>query len=534
MTVNFKIHALKWLISAIFVLIQLLLFAQGSRTHAVYFSSDSYNLSTTEIERMNSFLSLFDPSKITSVLIQGHTDSDGDFLYNDRLSENRSNTVKNKIDERLKVPISLGFFGEKKPLNQNTTHEDKAANRRVEIVVTYGPGGLWSEKQVENYKVLGEHNLEITVYCINPSRDTTLILAKGGKVTFLANTFPSDGKCVTISSKEAYKRSEMILANLTTRSNNQLLESGGMVFLEAKNSAGKILDAKKEFQVQMPTNNFLDSMQIFNGTEGHDGLNWNLTSFNSNQRLFPGTELDYCFEPSGQLRPLPPSCERCRFFCRLNRVGASLKGTRDVELKKENKAFRACQKSLRKRGRKKVNPNQNLAAIQNELCDETNRIMDSLGLETYEQYLAYLNEKRRIEFEENLKVGKVNVNELTYYSMQSSQMGWINCDRFVAMPENQKIVASILLDEDEPELQNTQVNIILEDKTSLIGSARSGRKFNFISLPAKMGVFILAVMMKNGRIFMSLQKSEISERMPDPVFKEVSYEELQLALKELD
>ena len=68
--------------------------------------------------------------------IEGHTDSDGDFDFNQKLSEERAKTVMTQL-------VSMGIdsgrlsskgFGESKPINTNDTPEGKAANRRVEFV----------------------------------------------------------------------------------------------------------------------------------------------------------------------------------------------------------------------------------------------------------------------------------------------------------------------------------------------------------------------------------------------------------------
>ncbi|MDT8400748.1 MAG: OmpA family protein [Bacteroidales bacterium] len=72
------------------------------------------------------------------VSIEGHTDSDGDNDFNQKLSEDRAKTVMNQL-------ISMGLsadhltskgFGESKPINTNATPEGKAENRRVEFVRT--------------------------------------------------------------------------------------------------------------------------------------------------------------------------------------------------------------------------------------------------------------------------------------------------------------------------------------------------------------------------------------------------------------
>jgi len=70
--------------------------------------------------------------------VEGHTDSDGSEVYNQRLSEARANTVVAYLTangvarERMQA---IGF-GEAKPIGDNATNEGKAQNRRIEFVVT--------------------------------------------------------------------------------------------------------------------------------------------------------------------------------------------------------------------------------------------------------------------------------------------------------------------------------------------------------------------------------------------------------------
>ncbi|MDY0099999.1 MAG: OmpA family protein [Bacteroidales bacterium] len=68
--------------------------------------------------------------------VEGHTDSDGDDAFNMNLSEERANTVKNKLIEMgiSAERLSSKGWGESKPISGNTSPEDKANNRRVEFV----------------------------------------------------------------------------------------------------------------------------------------------------------------------------------------------------------------------------------------------------------------------------------------------------------------------------------------------------------------------------------------------------------------
>jgi outer membrane protein OmpA-like peptidoglycan-associated protein len=67
--------------------------------------------------------------------IEGHTDSDGSNVFNQKLSEARANVVKNALIERgIKASnINAVGFGETAPVASNKTAKGKAENRRTEV-----------------------------------------------------------------------------------------------------------------------------------------------------------------------------------------------------------------------------------------------------------------------------------------------------------------------------------------------------------------------------------------------------------------
>lgn len=72
------------------------------------------------------------------VEIHGHTDNQGDPSYNKRLSEDRAKAVESYFQEREELDhlnfITKGF-GETVPLVSNDSEENRAKNRRVEILI---------------------------------------------------------------------------------------------------------------------------------------------------------------------------------------------------------------------------------------------------------------------------------------------------------------------------------------------------------------------------------------------------------------
>ena len=80
---------------------------------------------------------IMDNPELTSIRIEGHTDSDGPDGYNMKLSQRRAEAVVAHLAgggvsaERLEA---VGY-GETEPIDTNKTPEGKAANRRVEFTI---------------------------------------------------------------------------------------------------------------------------------------------------------------------------------------------------------------------------------------------------------------------------------------------------------------------------------------------------------------------------------------------------------------
>jgi len=73
----------------------------------------------------------------TLLSIEGHTDSTGSAEFNQKLSEQRAESVKSYLVNKTIMPERLRTigYGESKPLVSNNTPENRALNRRVEIQI---------------------------------------------------------------------------------------------------------------------------------------------------------------------------------------------------------------------------------------------------------------------------------------------------------------------------------------------------------------------------------------------------------------
>lgn len=102
---------------------------------SVYFAHNSYEINPESKQKLDSLAQLRASLKFK---IFGNCDSSGTNEYNVKLSENRANTVhnylQNAISENIQL-ISVIGLGEEKQINDNSTDELRARNRRVDIFI---------------------------------------------------------------------------------------------------------------------------------------------------------------------------------------------------------------------------------------------------------------------------------------------------------------------------------------------------------------------------------------------------------------
>ncbi len=112
----------------------------GSRIplYGISFESGSSQLNEKSISELNRILDLLLQHPSITLEIAAHTDSDGEAWANKILSQNRAQAVfdfliKKEIAKQRLVPIG---YGEEQPIAPNDTDDNKAKNRRFELLVT--------------------------------------------------------------------------------------------------------------------------------------------------------------------------------------------------------------------------------------------------------------------------------------------------------------------------------------------------------------------------------------------------------------
>lgn len=110
---------------------------------------------------------------------------------------------------------------------------------------------------------------------IATGRDTSITCAGGTVLRFCANTFKTIAPSVTLEIREVLTRADMVGAGISTRSTDgRLLESAGMIYLNATEPAGVGINPDCPVEIQLPTQSRQADMGLFKGVENNGTVEW--------------------------------------------------------------------------------------------------------------------------------------------------------------------------------------------------------------------------------------------------------------------
>ena len=203
-----------------------------------------------------------------NIIIQGHTDNVGSDTYNLQLSEQRAKRVQ-KLLEKTGInttKIQTKSFGASQPIASNRNAKGKQKNRRVEILLTTETN-LNQDHQVAIQRKLNKLiDKKGQWHTVTAGNKPQRITAKQGTVIRIpANAFDvPEGTKIKVKVTEVFKKSDIILYNLSTTSDDRMLITGGMLKVDAfANGQAIELKAGKALNIDIPTDNPTDEMQLF-------------------------------------------------------------------------------------------------------------------------------------------------------------------------------------------------------------------------------------------------------------------------------
>lgn len=106
-------------------------------TTGIYFDTSTWKIKNESYGIIKEIATMLQENPEINMTIVGHTDNVGESDYNQMLSENRADAVKQILTEEFSIAenrLSTQGKGETEPLNDNATESEKANNRRVEFI----------------------------------------------------------------------------------------------------------------------------------------------------------------------------------------------------------------------------------------------------------------------------------------------------------------------------------------------------------------------------------------------------------------
>ena len=249
----------------------------------LYFESGQHQLTKASTLELESFLVKISKLKDFDLDLKAYTDDIGTAEYNQKLAERRATSVKEFLDGHGIQPSfteieKLGEIALVEDADQVTQRQN---NRRVDIAVTaFQPHSLDDMYGYLLNRRTGQEKIDIR-------QDNVIFGPKGTELYLPRNCFqlvdgsPVDFNEVQITLQEAYDNRDFILHNLTTMSDGELIETAGMVYIDAQTLDGRKLELVPgiELMVAMPSADVLpEDMQLFTAdrtaTNSAMPINW--------------------------------------------------------------------------------------------------------------------------------------------------------------------------------------------------------------------------------------------------------------------
>lgn len=106
----------------------------------IMFDFNSYKVKDNFVSILSNLANRIKDLNEIDIVVEGHTDDIGNEEYNQKLSENRAKEVVNILIKHGIDPNRISYigYGKRKPKVPNTSEENRAKNRRVEIKLIWG------------------------------------------------------------------------------------------------------------------------------------------------------------------------------------------------------------------------------------------------------------------------------------------------------------------------------------------------------------------------------------------------------------
>lgn len=377
-------------------------------------------------------------------------------------------------------------------------------------------------------------------FSINNNLDTILTCLEGTTIKIGSNSFVSEQTNKPISGKikiivtEYYKLSDILLSNLTTASDNSILETGGMLHISAvsNNENCKIKEGSK-LEIGFPTKTPKEDMQLFTGNWNEKSIDWKVDT-NS-------LDLNKMYNKVDVMPLFPGGDEKLRLF--LSNIKYPIKAVKEniqgivyirVTINREGKVTEAnilkgidpeCDKEALNTVLKfpKLKP----ALINGENVNFSYTLSVNFSLDDETTKNDYVKQEFEKTFNDST-IYKAHSSYLTSYLFSTSNLGWINCDRFIYQ-SGEKVDLIVKLD------HKNDVKIIFHSIKSVMSSFPLNEEHVFNNIPKGEKITIIAIKNIDKKPHLAIKETVTSSSIEtDFIFQPITMEALKNEMKKLD
>ncbi|MFT6716807.1 MAG: hypothetical protein ACJA0Q_001455 [Saprospiraceae bacterium] len=395
-------------------------------------------------------------------------------------------------------------------------------------------------------------------FTIDSNSDTTIFGKQNTRLFIEKETFEfEDGSAVLgsikINLQEFYKKSDIILASLSTESDNKLLETGGMLNITATSDGRTVkIKSDKRIVVHFPKQKYnYSKMNLFfadqNSSTDTSVTNWNIDTVNLVKKTLKigsyawyhpswTDSTSYTFTPKQFVdtgyywNKLDLYLNSCNFSVGVQKeIESNLNKTRYSTLPLWNDYGIECEMSIDTNGFIK-NPKVNSTVTQSTKTEilkflinlpqlepgknNKGEIIERNGLlfiqggniiplyKTKEAYLKSFDSKYS-QYEQT-PIKSIDDAELEYYIFSVAKLGWINCDRFINSEETMDFIVNTAMD------KNTKIKMVFKDIDGVLEAKIRDDKYVFSNVPLNRKVTIIGIKNSNGHFQSAFKELSIS------------------------
>ncbi|RZJ69464.1 hypothetical protein [Flavobacterium sp.] len=382
--------------------------------------------------------------------------------------------------------------------------EAENANSMFDSVSGKSNSEVKSDPKVEKWTTRRFAKPSVSIV-IDPKKDTIITLPEGTKLNIAGDSFvfatsqnAVSGK-ITLKVREFYRLEDILKAGLSTTSGNRMLETGGMLFIEAESEGKKLkLGEGKEMEIAFASAVKSD-MELFLGKEEKEGIDWEkpamseyvvpnvsrVTSF-SMQDIRLKFKFDLSEEKQGLYRIRMKPDGTILEAKTIQSITPTIDGHIEQQLIGQKVLLSGYL------------PNHEITNVMPVTLNPADRIG--------QKAMKYSMAKTEIEKGKARKqaIAQKEISKVTRF-FRTPQLGWINCDRFLNLPGDKSDLA---FDIGNNEL--TTIFLVFRNSKSVLARTTSASAVTFANLPRGEPVTAIAIKSDKDGLYISRENIEVS------------------------